>query len=1081
MHKIGIINLYILLIIFLLPIFTFSHTERVDNGELDLSVYKNYTKIRIKNFHIFGGYGEPELPYRDLIVRTDNINFAESFKCRVIDSIVYKNIKLTPAQRALPISSKKTGTGFLYNDSSYNIDGYLPENLIEMKGIGKIRGKIYAKIIFSPFRYYPKENKLIYYKTVEFESPEEFNLINDFIERANSDKGILYITDTIYKNAFDTLLLLKKIEGYNPIIRTTQFIYNNYSGNDNPDRIRNYIKTLVDSGILYIVLAGDINTIPTRYAYAMESGGGSWQDNIPTDYYYGDIDGNWNANVNSVYGEIEDSIDMLPDFYIGRLSFNSITELNDIINKIHIFEKGDYSITNCKILSNAGMLDPYTDASVGLDTILSYVPDYFQKSALYDNSTNNVYLGEFMDSLNSGFNYLIHSNHGSTQGFSVGQNFFSNDDADMLNNVNNIPNITYTISCISAAYDEDCLAEHFLKAPNGGGYYIGNARYGWYIGYYSGASASDIMQQAFFEDLFNGDEYTIGELISLIRLKYAPSASMENCYRWMEYNLVLMGDPSSYMRTKPLKNFIVNYDSILHLGVNVIEVEVRDEDKPIESAIVTVFKSDSLLVKGITNISGKTFLSFISEENDTLNINVFKSNFRLYSNKLIPGNKELQYLESYIIDNNDSNFNPGETDTIAIIVKNYNDSTFYNLNFILNCNDSFVSVNDTIVFIDQIDPYMLDTLYYEINISDSILYDYLFYTVFKCNGEMLKDSIPFFVLKGKTEVCRKSYSINTIPVSVGLTVKNTGNGYIESEYLHFIPVDNEITITPDSLLIENLYPEDSIYLNINIDTISSVNENSILRVCIPEYNDTLYLIYNWNNFYENVSNLNPPGWEMYGMGHISSTRYYSPFYSFHFGYPGDSLGFYANDSIISPLIISTGEMTMKYNTWYDLQAGWDFAIVFIGRENDWSILDSYSGVTPNWIAKQYLINKVPPGDSFRLKFVISSYNETGYEGWYFDDIKLFSSDITGIENIPIRRNNVEAFKIVNRIAHNDVNLVITGSFKVNDISIYNISGRKLRVKKVMDNGNYIAIDIKHFHKGLYIIKYKNKFEKFIKI
>jgi hypothetical protein len=861
----------------------------------------------------------------------------------------------------------------------------------------------------------------------------------------------------------DTLLLLKKIEGYNPIIRTTQFIYNNYSGNDNPDRIRNYIKTLVDSGILYIVLAGDVNTIPTRYAFAMESGGSSWQDNIPTDYYYGDIDGNWNANGNSVYGEIEDSIDMLPDFYIGRLSFNNITELNDIINKIYIYEKGDYSIPDCKILSNAGMLDPYTDASVGLDTILSYVPDYFQKSVLYDNSTNDVYLEEFMDSLNSGFNYLIHSNHGYTQGFGVGQDYFQINDADILNNVNNIPNITYTISCISAAYDEDCLGEHFLRS------------------YYSGASASDIMQQSFFEDLFNDDEHTIGELISLIRLKYAPSASMENCYRWMEYNLVLMGDPSSYMRTKPLKDFIVNYDSIIFTGINNIEVGVREGNIPIEGAFVTVFKSDSLLVRAVTDISGKTLLNFFSEENDTLNINVFKNNFRLYSNKLFPGNKELQYFGSYIVDDNDSNFNPGETDTIAIIVKNYSDSTFHNLNFILNCNDSFVSINDTLVFISQIDPSMLDTLYYEVNISDTVPCDYLFYTCFECNGEILKDSIVSVILKGKTEICQKSYSIGAIPVSVGLTVKNTGSGYIESEYLHFIPVDNEITITPDSLLIENLYPEDSIYLYINIDTTSSVNENSILRVCIPEHNDTLYIIYNWNNFYENVSDLNPPGWEMYGMGHVSSTRYYSPFYSFHFGYPGDSLGYYENDSIISPWIMSTGEMTMKYNTWYNIKAGWDFAIVFIGRENDWSILDSYSGVTSNWIAKQYLINKVPPGDSFKLKFVISSYNETGYEGWYFDDIKLFSSDITGIEKIPVRRNNIEVFKIVNRIARNNVNLVIAGKFEVNDISIYNVSGRKLEVKNVTDNGDYIAIDIKHFHKGLYIIRYKNKFEKFIKI
>jgi hypothetical protein len=68
LRKIGFINFYILLII-LLPIFTFSHTEIIDNGELNLIAYKNYNKIGIEKFHIFGGYGEHELPYRDIIMQ----------------------------------------------------------------------------------------------------------------------------------------------------------------------------------------------------------------------------------------------------------------------------------------------------------------------------------------------------------------------------------------------------------------------------------------------------------------------------------------------------------------------------------------------------------------------------------------------------------------------------------------------------------------------------------------------------------------------------------------------------------------------------------------------------------------------------------------------------------------------------------------------------------------------------------------------------------------------------------------------------------------------------------------------------
>lgn len=99
-------------------------------------------------------------------------------------------------------------------------------------------------------------------------------------------------------------------------------------------------------------------------------------------------------------------------------------------------------------------------------------------------------------------------------------------------------------------------------------------------------------------------------------------------------------------------------------------------------------------------------------------------------------------------------------------------------------------------------------------------------------------------------------------------------------------------------------------------------------------------------------------------------RYYSSPYSFRFGVGEDSLGYYVNDSLISPWIRSTGRMVLQYETWFDLQAGWDFALLFAGKDGDWSFLDSYSGASGNWLKKTYFSKNILPGIALSLNSLL---------------------------------------------------------------------------------------------------------------
>ncbi len=1058
---------FIILFLFLSFGNVYANTITLNFGNLKFIPNRGFVKIQLKGFHYFSGKGEPMFPYKDTLIFIGDNNVKIDYE--PVDSVVFSDISIAPAQRAFPTDNNDAHK-FRIDSTIYNNDKPIPERIVKFCGFGYKRGVKYNKLLISPFKYFPKEKKLTYYNNIRLSVPNTPS-------RANKNEmfpGIVVITDSSFVGQFDRYLKMKSIEGFTPNIRSVQYVYENYSGVDNAEKIRNYLKTLVDSGIEYVVIGGDVNIVPTRYAYAMESGGGWWYDSIPTDYYYGDIDGSWNANNNTVYGEVGDSVDMLPDFYVGRISFENSSELDTILGKIFYYEKGDYLKPQCSVLANAGFLDSYTDASVGLDSILEEFPDYFAKSRLYDGNGNQVYLNEFMDSLNSGFNYLIHSNHGNSYGFSIGQDFFGYDNADTLSNLQNSPTLVYTTSCISASFDTDCMAEHFLRALNGGGFYIGDARYGWYIGYYSGESSTDRMQKLFFKNLFDEKSHTIGELVSKNRETFAPSASMENTYRWMEYNLVLMGDPSTYLRTDSLKNLHVNYSTLENGNIS-LHFEVSDGKAPVSSAVISLFKGDSMIERGITGISGEEEFT-IPDVNGVINYFVYKNNYRLFEDSIVNSN-ELKYVKAFVRDGNDSLFNPDETDTLNMIISNGTDSTIYNPLFICNSYDGFVIVSDTSDFLDSIISGETDTLSYIVTINDNADSISTFYL--KLNGNYVADSILFKICKGELEIDRSEISIDGFPSAFPLEIKNTGTGYIEEGILYINSLDSDINVTPVSISVSNLYPGDSTEVSLNVDTLNAVPLNSIHKILVGD--DTLTLLYSWKIFSEMVDSLNPYGWEMSGIAHVSSKRYYSTPYSFRFGVGEDSLGYYANDSLISPWIKSTGKMILKYKTWFDLQAGWDFGLIFVGKDNDWSLVDSYSGISNNWITMSNELNKYAAGDSFRLKFVASTYNDTGYEGWYIDNIEILPDDgISGIKIIT-RKNIEHTFRLINSVSSGAVECIVPDNFDLNKLNIMDISGRKVypQVKKISENR--LKININKLGTGLYFIKYGKSAKKIIKI
>ena len=111
---------------------------------------------------------------------------------------------------------------------------------------------------------------------------------------APEDVKYVIITSDTLEDALQDLADWEIKKGVPARIVNISWIDGGYSGNDTQEKIRNFIKDAkVTCGTKWVLLGGDTNIAPDRKAYANV---GSYEDYIPADLYYSDLDGTWDAN-----------------------------------------------------------------------------------------------------------------------------------------------------------------------------------------------------------------------------------------------------------------------------------------------------------------------------------------------------------------------------------------------------------------------------------------------------------------------------------------------------------------------------------------------------------------------------------------------------------------------------------------------------------------------------------------------------------------------------------------------------------------------------------------------------------------
>ena len=239
---------------------------------------------------------------------------------------------------------------------------------------------------------------------------------------------------------FQKLADWKTQKGKRAKIVNFTWIRNNFLGRDDAEIVREFIKyAYYNWGTIWILLGGDTKIVPYRTAYAMdcEIGGGGYRNEIPCDLYFADLDGNWDANGNGIFGEVSDEIDMYPEVYVGRASLNSPEEIDGWVNKILTYEKNpptDYQ-KNMLFICQLLWTDPYTDTGIGKDMIESEnLPlQFYNISKLYE-STGNATTTNVLQKIEQGQNIINHDGHAWWSILRIGNGSLRNSDMESLQN-----------------------------------------------------------------------------------------------------------------------------------------------------------------------------------------------------------------------------------------------------------------------------------------------------------------------------------------------------------------------------------------------------------------------------------------------------------------------------------------------------------------------------------------------------------------------------------------------------------------------------------------------------------------------
>jgi Peptidase family C25/Secretion system C-terminal sorting domain len=433
-----------------------------------------------------------------------------------------------------------------------------------------------------------------------------------------------------------------------------------------------------DPPLDYVALVGDTDSpcnMPT-YLIDMSDRGDFIDQWIATDQMY-----TYDQSLGNDYGNV------LPKFFIGRLSVDTEQDLRSLVNKTIAYER-DPDEGNTARWTRAAVI---ADASVAISTaqtvqwVAGKLEDngFNQIDVMIHQDFNNIPSSELVNAINSGLSWVGYRGFGGYQ-YWTGSHFqwFSQFEINQLQNEDDYPIITSMV-CGGGGFDEvtrdPCFGEMWTRLgtanhPKGAVAFVG---------------PSEIDTHTRWNNMILGGWYTAlldQKMSTLGQCMISSKMQLENNYTnmwnsdggssnsvWFYFHTYnILGDAALKVRTGLPISISVNHPSDILENSSYIPVSVTtSSNMPIEGAYVVFTENETTIIgAGYTNANGDINIHI---ENDVINeseieITVTKNNITPYLNTIVVENASGTTLTSISTTEDDSdagtngngNLNPGE-------------------------------------------------------------------------------------------------------------------------------------------------------------------------------------------------------------------------------------------------------------------------------------------------------------------------------------------------------------------------------------------------------------------------------------
>jgi hypothetical protein len=473
---------------------------------------------------------------------------------------------------------------------------------------------------------------------------------------------MIVITSTARAANFQPFVNWKTRRGIKAVVMRTESIYSRYTGRDNPEKIRNCVRDYWQNhGLKWVLLGGDDGIVPVRTCRLTVEGN---EEDIATDMYYADLQYSWDSNSNGVFGEMEDSVDLFYDVFIGRAPVDNASHVVTFFAKDTMYEKHQDTTRLKRALYGSTMLfDPYHGRVINHIMANTFPPGWTH--AHLEDPNDGVYA----DSMSSGFQLAHVAAHGNAQTFSV---LWDYEVSGLTNGLTRL-NFVNSMACESGWFDGDeCLAEALVKASNGGCIAcMLNTRYG--FGYPPALGPSELLDLQFYRYFVQGYATQFGTIGMLSKDYYRSLAMDQEVWRWCVFELTLFGDPTLFVWSEKPKTLTVTKPDSVPTGIQVVRVTVKNGNTPVKGALVCLSKGSETYARAWTNSQGWVDLLVAPTTTGDLDLSVSAQNYYPYDG-LVPvrgsSNRPALVFAGLRIDDGNGRLDPGETVDLYVSVKN---------------------------------------------------------------------------------------------------------------------------------------------------------------------------------------------------------------------------------------------------------------------------------------------------------------------------------------------------------------------------------------------------------------------------